>query len=120
MSLRALGWRQDNRLALKARRKRGQQTDTPGTRRNHGLTLSASQARQRSTGGDPYLRTSAFICGWFCSRPFAFRFMSIRGPFVTVPFSRTPGEAVGGPILGADTVVYEEKAGGIVLFFDGF
>jgi hypothetical protein len=29
-------------------------------------------------------------------------------------------EAVGGPGLGADAVVYEEKAGGIVFFFDGF
>jgi hypothetical protein len=30
------------------------------------------------------------------------------------------GEAVGGPGLGADAVVDEEKAGGIVFFFDGF
>ena len=29
-------------------------------------------------------------------------------------------EAVGGPIFGADTVVDEEKAGGIVFFFDVF
>jgi hypothetical protein len=29
-------------------------------------------------------------------------------------------EAVGGPGLGADAVVDEEKAGGIVFFFDGF
>jgi hypothetical protein len=29
-------------------------------------------------------------------------------------------EAVGAPGLGSDAVVYEEKAGGIVFFFDGF
>ena len=29
-------------------------------------------------------------------------------------------EAVGAPVLGADAVVYEEKAGGIVFFFDSF
>ena len=78
------------------------------------FALSASQARQRSTLATPIcvnLRSSAV---GFVSGPF----VPIRVPFAAVPFSRTAGEAVGGPILGADTVMYEEKPGGIVLFFD--
>jgi hypothetical protein len=58
------------------------------------------------------------------SCPFAFRFASIRGLvlrlFAAIPFSRVAGEAVGAPILGADTMMYEEKTGWIVSFFDGF
>jgi hypothetical protein len=43
-------------------------------------------------------------------------------PFAVPLFGclRGPGETVGAPILGADAVMHEEKAGGIVFLFDGF
>jgi hypothetical protein len=55
-------------LALKAREKGGRHDDTAHrkTQPQGWRPFSASQARQRSTGGDHYLRLSFYSC------PFAF------------------------------------------------
>jgi hypothetical protein len=71
------------------------------------------------------LRGSTSVCPFHSlhlrnSRSDSCPFVVFFCAFAATPFSRSAGEAVGGPNLGADTVVYEEKAGGIVFFFDGF
>jgi len=66
--------------------------------------LSAVDAVYRKTwGGDPCRPRKRGSASWGVT-----------------PSGFQAGEAVGGPIFGADTVVDEEKAGGIVFFFDGF
>jgi len=71
---------------------------------------------------DPFvlIRVPIRVHSWSFFAPSASAKPSARQVFAAIPFSRPAGEAVGAPILGADTVVYEEKAGGIVFFFDGF
>jgi hypothetical protein len=56
-------------------------------------------------------RKFACICGCF---------LCLLRLFAAIPSSRLVCKSIGGPILGADAVVDEEKAGGIVFFFDGF
>jgi hypothetical protein len=74
--------------------------------------------------GDPYPRSSevGFISDTFVPIrvPIRVHSWSCFAPFAAIPYSRVAGEAVGAPILGADTMMYEEKTGWIVSFFDGF
>ena len=57
-------------------------------------------------------------CTWWRPRRFNLCAFAALREILSLGFRAR--EAVGAPVLGADAVVYEEKAGGIVFFFDGF